>query len=444
MQDATLFPRTDIEVDEQGGRAEKRTPYAAPRLRRPDRSQVLMQPVCLEEMLPADHPARTIWAVVEGLNLSKFYEGLDARGSDPGRSATDPQLLVALWLYAAVDGVGSGREVNRLCEHHDAYRWLCGGVAVNYHTLNDFRVGYGAALDELFTQVLGVLMAKGAVRVKRVSQDGTRVRAGAGSSSFRRKKTLGDHLAAARQHVEELKHQMDEPGESSAQRRAARERAARERVERVEAALTELQKIEEAKARQKKKPSKDRPARASTTDPEARVMKMGNGGFNPAHNVQFGADPESRAILGVEVSNAGSDANLDGPMREQIEKRTGQKVEEELIDGGFVTLDGIEQATAKGVVVYAPPPTPRTAGSPYEVRKGDSAAVAAWRQRMGTAEAKRIYKERAATSETVNADLKTFRGLDRLLVRGMRKVKCVALWCALAYNVMHFASVLIG
>lgn len=444
MQDATLFSGTDMEVNEPGDRSKKRTPYAAPRLRRPDRAQVLMQPVCVEEMLPGDHWARTVWAVVERLALSKFYEDVEARGSDPGRSATDPRLLVALWLYAAVEGVGSGREVDRLCKCHDAYRWLCGGVPVNYHTLNDFRVGYGEALDQLFTQVLGVLMHKGAVTVRRVSQDGTRVRASAGSSSFRRRKTLEDHLAAARQHVEDLKRQMDAPSESSAQRRAARERAARERVERVEAALGELQKIEEAKARQKKKPSKDRPARASTTDPEARRMKMGNGGFNPAHNVQFGVDTGSRAILGVEVSSAGSDANLDEPMREQIKERTGQKVEEQLMDGGFVTLDGIDRSTADGVVVYAPPPTPRKAGSAYEVRKGDSPAVAAWRQRMGTPEAQTIYRQRAATSETVNGELKAFRGLDRLLVRGVRKVKCVALWCALAYNVMHFASVLIG
>jgi transposase len=443
MQEATLFPGTGIDVD---GRAEakKRTPDAAPRLRRPDRAQVLMQPVCLEEMLAADHPARTIWAVVARLDLSQFQEDLEARGSDPGRPATDPQLLVALWLYAAVDGVGSGRELERLCGCHDAYRWLCGGVAVNYHTLNDFRLGHGAALDALFTQVLGVLMAQGAVRVQRVSQDGTRVRAAAGSGSFRRRQTLQDHLEAARRQVADLKRQMDEPSEASAQRQAARARAARERLARVEAALAELQKIEEAKARQKKKPSKDRPARASTTDPEARVMKMGNGGFNPAHNVQFGADPESRAILGVAVSQAGSDANLDEPMRKQIEERTGQKVEEQLMDGGFVTLDGIDRATAEGIVVYAPPPTPRKAKSPCEVRKGDSPAVAAWRQRMGTPEAKAIYKKRAAISETVNADLKTFRGLARLLVRGVRKVKCVALWCALAYNVMHFASVLIG
>ena len=444
MEEARLLPGIGIEADDRVAKSEKRTPGAAPRLRRPDRAQVLIQPVCLEELLPQDHAARTIWRVVEQLDLSHFCVELEARGQDPGRPATDPQLLVALWLYAAVEGVGSGRELARLCGCHDAYRWLCGGLAVNYHTLNDFRVGHEEALDLLFTQVLGVLMHKGAVTVKSVSQDGTRVRAAAGSASFRGRATLEKHLDAARRHLTALKLQMDESSQWSARRRAAQERAAREREERVAAALAELEQIEAAKARQKQKPSKERPARSSTTDPEARVMKMGNGGFNPAHNVQFGTDTSSRAIVGVDVTKSGSDAHLDQPMREQIEQRTGHKVEEHLMDGGFVTLDGIDRAAADAVVVYAPPPAPRKAGSPYAVRKGDSPAVAAWRRRMGTEAAQLKYRQRAATSETVNGELKTFRGLDRFLVRGLHKVKCIALWCALAYNVMHFAGVLSG
>ena len=441
MEEARLFPGMGDEGEDRVRQA-KRTPNAAPRVRGPDRGQVLIQPVCLDELLPADHAARTIWRVVEQLDLSQFYADLEARGQDPGRPATDPRLLVALWLYAAVEGVGCGRELARLCGCHDAYRWLCGGVAVNYHTLNDFRVGHEQALDELFTQVLAVLMDKGVVSVKCISQDGTRVRAAAGSASFRRRTSLEKHLDAARRHVTALKLQMEESSHWSARRQAAQERAARERAERLTAALAELEQIEAAKAQQKQKPSRERPARASTTDPEARVMKMGNGGFNPAHNVQLGTDTASRAIVGVDVTKSGSDANLDQPMREQIEQRTGRKVEEYLMDGGFVTLDGVDRATVKGVVVYAPPPVPRKAGSPYAVRTGDSPAVAAWRQRMGTEAAQAKYRWRAATSETVNAELKALRGLDRFLVRGLRKVKCVAVWCALAYNVMHFAGVL--
>lgn len=414
---------------------------APPRLRRPDRRQVTMEPCCLEERLPAGHPARTVWAVVERLDLSRFHEGILARGSSPGRAATDPRLLVALWLYAAIDGVGNGRELDRLCREHDAYRWLCGGVTLNDHTLNDFRVGHESALDELLTQVLATLMHHQVVQVRRLSQDGLRVRGSAGSSSFHREATLRRHLEAARSHVLALKHQAEESPGASARQCAARQRAARERQERLEAALAELPKIAAAKAAQKAKPSKERPPRASSTDPEVRVMKMGDGGFRPAHNVQLATDPVSRAIVGVAVCNAGSDARESEPMRRQVERRTGARVEEHLMDGGFVALKGITAAAASGVTVYAPPPVPRKGGNPYVARKGDSVAVAAWRQRMGTPQAKAVYKLRAATSETVNADLRAHRGLDRVHVRGSAKVRSVILWLVLGYNLMHFAGV---
>jgi hypothetical protein len=336
--------------------------------------------------------------------------------------------------------VGNGRALDRLCREHDAYRWLCGGVTMNYHTLNDFRVGHEAALDALLTQMLAVLMHRQVVQVRRISQDGTRGRAAAGSSSFHREATLQRHLETAKAHVAAIKRQADESPAESARQRAAAERAARERQARLEAALVELPKIAEAKAAQKAKPSKDRPARASSTDAEARVMKMGNGGFNPAYNVQLATDPVSRAIVGVSVSNAGSDAALSEPMREQVERRTGGTVEEHLMDGGFVTLAGIDRAAAAGVTVYAPPPTPKKAGSPYEVRDTDSPAVAAWRQRMATDAAKTIYKQRAATAETVNGDVRVHRGLSRFVVRGLRKVTCVTMWSVLAYNLMQFAA----
>ena len=174
----------------------------------------MFEPVCLDARLPADHQARTIWRVVERLDLSAFYDGIAARGSEPGRAATDPKLLVALWLYAAVDGVGNGRKLDRLCREHDAYKWLCGGVSLNYHTLNDFRVAHEKSLDGLFTEVLTALTERGVVRIDRISQDGKRVRASAGSSSFHCEKTLRRRLKEVRAYVEELKRQPDEaPGE---------------------------------------------------------------------------------------------------------------------------------------------------------------------------------------------------------------------------------------
>jgi transposase len=446
MNDNTvaLFSDIDLEEMEQLSRASKRTPEAEPRLRRPDRTQVLLRPLCLDELLPPDHDARIICAVVKRLDLSAFYKPLQARGSDPGRAATDPALLVTLWLYATMNGMGRGRELARLCESHDAYRWICGGVRVNYHTLNDFRVGFEKELDELFTQVLALLVHHGVVTVERISQDGTRVRASAGSSSFRSEEALEKRVAEMQAHVDALKTQLEAPDtEDSARKQAAQQRAAQDRLSRAAAALKELPKIAQAKAKQKNKPSKHREARVSTTDAEARFMKMPGGGSRPAYNVQLAADIESRAIVGVEVTNAGSDVNESEPMRKQVEQRTGQKVEEHLMDGGYVGLESIDRASKEGVTIYAPVPKPRKAANPYEPRKGDTPGVAAWRRRMGTEEAKAIYKERASTVETVNGDLKCWRGLGPFVVRGLRKVRCIALWSALAYNVMHFTEVLV-
>ena len=440
--DTTFFPGMDV-----GGVAaapSNNNQFAAPRLRRPDRTQVTMEPCCVEDRLAVDHPVRTIWSVVERLDLSAFYASITARGSDPGRAATDPKLLVALWLYAAVDGVGNGRELDRLCREHDAYKWLCGGVAMNYHTLNDFRVGHAQALDDLFTRVLATLLHHDVVKVHRASQDGTRVRAGAGSSSFRRKPRLEERLAEARAHVQALQQQGDEVPAESARKRAAQERAVRERADRLEAALAEFPKIEEIRSRQPKaKRDKHREARVSTTDPDARKMKMNNGGFHPAYNVQTAVDTESRAILAIEVTNHGCDSGEDRGLRDQIQRRTGQKLKEQLLDGGYIDLKGIEQASQEGVDIYMP--LPKTAGE-GQVRKaspGGPPGVTAWRSRMDSEEGKAIYKLRASTSETVNADLKSFRGLHALTVRGLSKVRCAALWSALAYNVMHFARVLV-
>jgi len=428
------------------------TPRAAagvagsPRLRRADRDQILLEPCEFDRLITDDHEVRTIWAVVERMDLSAFYDEIQARGSEPGRSATDPKILLALWLYATQKGVGSGRELERLCRDHAAYRWLRGGVELNYHTLNDFRVAHVAKLDDLFTDVLTCLARQGVVTVERITQDGTRVRASAGSSSFRRRETLEKLREQMRAHVEAVRKQLDDPAaDASQQRRAAQVRAAGERQERVEEALKELAKLEEAKARQKAKPSKNSPPRASTTDPQARVMKMPDGGYSPAYNVQIAADVDSRAILGVEVTNAGSDVHESEPMRRQVEERTGQKVNKHLMDGGYVGLESIERAARDQVAVYAPVPEAKKAGQdPHAPRAGDGPGVAAWRRRMATDEAKTIYRQRCSTSETINGDLKAWRGLRQVRVRGLAKVRCIALWCALTYNLLHFAGVLIG
>jgi transposase len=418
---------------------------ASPRLRRPEREQVVLQARCLDELLPERHQARTLWAVVQKLDLDAFYEPLKARGENPGRAATDPRLLVALWLWAATQGQSSARRVADLCEQHDAYKWLCGGVSVNHHTLSDFRVDHEAALDELFTLVLAMLMERKLVTVRRMTQDGLRVRASAGQSSFKKQETLEKHYAAAQEQVRLLKLQAQDPANDnrSARQRAAQERAAREREQRVSAAMARLPELAAIKAKHNGKKSKH-PPRASITDAAVPVMKMPDGGFGPAYNVELAQDPESRAIVGVDVCTDGTDYAQSEPMRQQVEERSGQKVEEHAFDGGFVKLEVIERAEESGVTIYAPPKQTTARPDPYTRCEKDGDHTAAWRQRMGTAEAKMIYKQRASTAETVNADLRMYRGLGPFLVRGLKKVRCVVLWSALAYNLMHFGLALLA
>src|SRR5947209_5684951 len=354
--------------------------------------------------------------------------------------------------------MGSAREVARRCEESIPFQWLCGGITVNHRLLSDFRTDHGKALDNLFTQVIASLVEKGLVKVSRISQDGVRVRVGAGAGSFRREERLHKLLEEAQQHVEELRRQLEAPEQMAADKAKkvkAQKRRAEEKQKRLEQAmeqLPELKKKQEEAARMAGQGKcgdkiRNKELRVSTTDPEARVLKMPNGGFNPGVNVQLATDTESRAIVGVEVSNQGSDSSgLSAPMRQQVEERTGKKVEEHLLDGGYLRMEDLEEGHRQKVKLYIPPKPardPNKRGHELEIKPGDSEAVREWKLRMASEEGKNIYKQRAATSETVNGDLRTYRGLTQILVRGLAKDRCVALWCALAYNVLHFGAKLL-
>jgi len=431
---------------------------AAVRLRIPERGQLGWVAQCVEDLVESDHEVRLVMSVVEKLDVSGFYESIKAREGAAGRDATDPRLLVALWLYACIRGFGSARELARQCEESAPFRWLCGGVTVNHRMLSEFRVDHGEALDHLFTQVLASLVDKKVLHVSRVSQDGVRVRVSAGSKSFRRQHRLTELLAKARQHVELLRKQVDSPEHEALNKlqKAARERAAKEKLERVEQAVAQLPQLQQRQAETERRAGqgkygqkvRQREPRVSTTDAEARVMKMPNGGYNPAVNVQLASDTVSRAIVGVEVSNEGSDSvGLSEPMRQQVEQRTGQVVQQHLMDGGYLRNEDLEQAHAAGLELFVPPKparNPSRRGHELEPKPGDSEAVLDWKKRMASEQGKEIYKLRASTSETVNADLRTYRGLSQITVRGLQKAKCVALWCALAYNVMHFGHRLLS
>ena len=410
----------------------------------PNRNQLELRPSDLESLLAPGHRARIVWGYVEGQDLAGLYAGIKAVEGGVGRTAIAPEILFALWLYATLEGVGSARAVARLSEEHDAYRWICGGVQVNYHTVADFRTTHGEALDELLTDNVAGLMAAGVVKLERVAQDGMRVRASAGAGSFRREDKLKEYLEQARHQVEALKAQVEEdPGEQSRRKQAAKARAAREREERIAKALARLPELAEIKQRQGKKRQE---ARASSTDAEATVMKMGDGGFRPAYNVQYGTDAESQVIVGAEVVISGSDQGQMAPMVEQVGARCGHTPEQWLVDGGYPAHEQMD-AVAEQTTVYAPVPKAKDKEvDPHEPKAGDSEAVAAWRRRMASDEAKTIYKDRAATAECVNAQARE-RGLTRLRVRGRDKVKCVVLLFALAHNLMrmaHLAPQLVG
>jgi transposase len=387
----------------------------------------------LEQLLDSDHQARLVWDFCQGLDLTPLYDGIHSREGGPGHPALDPRIGVALWLYATLEGVGSARALDYLCRHHNAFRWLAGGVSVNYHTLADFRVRHVDFLDRALTHSVAVLREQDLVDLNRVALDGMRVRASAGAASFHRQATLQECLEEAEDQVARLKEELDDdPAAPSRRHAAARERAARERQERLEAALARLPEMEA-----KRKPGERDKARASSTDPEATVMKMADGGFRPAYNVELGVDCQSLVIAAVRVTTSGSDQGQVTPLLGQIQERHGACPREALADGGFVSLNDIERAQSgpSGCKVYAPVPQPKDPGrDPHRPLPGDGEQVAEWRARMGTDEAKATYRQRAATVECVNAQTRN-RGLVRLLVRGLRKVKAVALWFAIAHNV---------
>jgi transposase len=428
------------------------TPRSAPqrtgevRLRKADRKQVRLVPQNIDQLLALGHRARDVWELVNRLDLSAFHDDISSRGSTAGRPAIDPAILLSLWVFATCEGVGSARQLERLCIEHDAYRWICGGVPVSHKTLSEFRRGHETKLDDLLTQLIAALMKNGILTLKTVAQDGTKIRAAAGASSFHRRATLEQNLEAASQQVETLKKHVDAEGSTTPPRKqAAQQRAAEDRERRVREALKNVEEVEQTRRNTRKKTS---PPRASTTDPEARIMKMSGGGFRPAYNGQLAVDTDTRIIVAARVSNSGGDMGQVDETLAEIERRAGKKPESYLMDGGFAKPEDIEKLATKGIQVFAPPPKRRDGGDPHAPREEDSEPLADWRARMATDDAKETYKTRASTIETINGDLKAHRGLERLRVRGLRSAQCVLLFAALTYNLLTvrriFPDLLIG
>ena len=407
------------------------------RVKRPERHQVEWRPLALEQCLPSDHQARVVWRYVDSLDLSPLYSKIKAVEGVAGRDAVDPKILLALWMFATIEGISSARQIARLCERDMAYLWICGDVGVNHHLVSDFRTAHGDVLDGLLTDTVATLLHQGLVTLETVGQDGMRVRASAGSGSFRRRATLQKCHQEAQQQVERLRQEREsqsEQDQNDKRRQAARERVAREREARVAQALEELDKLQK-----KKKPSQ-KEARASTTDPEARKMKMADGGYRPAYNVQLASDGDAQVIVAVDVTNAGNDSGQMAPLHENIQQRYGKTPEKYLVDLGFNSKHDITTLEQRGSAVYAPIHSEQKmlerGKDPYSRQEGDSDQMVVYRQRMKTEEAKAIYRERPAIAEYPNAELRN-RGLQQFRVRGLEKVRASTLLYALTFNFMR-------
>jgi transposase len=384
--------------------AEQQAPEAPgrgmPRLRQPERHQRGRQVATIDDLVARDHPVRAVWAFVQGLDLHALHDAVKAREGVPGQAPPAPELMMALWLWATVDGVGSARQLTRLCEQHLAYRWLCGGVSMNYHSLSDFRVAHAAVLDRLLAGGVAALVAQGVVALDVLAQDGLRVRAAAGAGSLRRRERWSSWRRPPR-------------GSSSC---AANSTPSRE--------------DNKAEVSRQKEP------RASTTDAAARAMKLADGGFRPAYNMQIIPAPRSQVIVAVDIDTTGSDRGLARPAPERLDA-AARRPSDYLVDGGFTKNDDIEWAHASGIRLWCPPVHGKHRTDPYAPRPDDQPGVADWRQRMASEPGKALYKQRA-TAECPNAWARRM-GLSRLLVRGKDKARAVLLWFALAHDMRAFA-----
>jgi len=417
------------------------TPRPKLRVKEPDRAQGVVRFEMPHDALPKAHPARVLWDVVGTIDLGKFLAKVKSVEGKRGRTTVSARMKLTLWLYAVSRGIGSAREIAAATRSEDGFRWIVGNLAIGHHTLSRFRAHQGEALDQLMTDVLAVLVHKGVLSLELVAQDGVRIRAAATAPSFRQESSLERCREQAALHLKAVLAQADDPTLSSAQH-GRRRAAALDFQRRVEAAVAALHEIQQ----QPRPPEKPR---ASTTDAEARVMKMADGGFRPAYNVQMATagDPLGgpRTVVGVRVTNVGSDAGAVTPMLDDIERRLGVLPKVLLADANHGSHDGIRDATARGVEVLIPVPVrSQSKKDPTRDQAADDDAIVAWRKRMETDEAKRRYRARAGLCELSNAHLSHHHGLDQFVIRGLAKATSVVLLGAIASNLLQHAAALLA
>lgn len=431
------------------------------RVLRPDREQLRWDMVDLDSQLPPDHRARIVWAFVAGLDLAAFYERIQARDAIAGRPASDPAVLLAVWLYAIVDGIGAARAIARLCDHHAAYRWLCGGVPVNHDMLSEFRRSSGDVLDRLLTQSLVGLIDEGLVALAEVAIDGTKVAARAGRGSMAGRERLRRIEQQVAQRVARLKAELDHDAAAAERRRRDRAlRAAEEQAARVRRAQDRLGERAAEQAERAKKHARAEAAKAapqvSVSDPEARLMRLADGATRPAWNVQVAT--AGGFVVAIEPTERRNDSGLAPPLLAQIERRCGAPPARLLADSGTpirtrignpgtaVTQDDIVDFAARrpGLTVYTPLPSERddvaaaTLRQRQWRRRREAAALRDWRARMASEAGQAVYRRRKLT-EHAHAKLKN-RGFGRMLVHGLATVRVVCFLHALAHNLLHASA----
>ena len=456
-----------------------------------DRKQHLLQHIDIEGLIGNDHPARLFWDVTGELDLKAFHANIKTQRGQAGRPTFNPRLLIAMWLYGYKRGVGSAREIARMCGYDTGMQWLTGMKPINHHSLSDFRIEHDEALQGLFRQVLGMLLLKRMITLERVTQDGTKVLAKVRNNSFRRQGRIREHLEAARRHVEA----MGDPAAEPTRQQSAERRAGKERVSRLSEALEEIRKLQALKP--------DGEAQVSETDPEARFMRTVSTGSAPCYNVQVTTDSANGLIVDIEATNAENDARQLAPAMERVREAAGQQPQQVVADGDYTHHENVNAMAEQGIDFYGSwkkegvgkkveysrehfiwdanrsmfvcpagkdmPLVSRLESQKgtqrlYRVGKGecgqcpqrieclgkdqkadrsisrrtDGAAVAAFKQKMETEVAKAIYRTRSAIAEFPNLWIKAKFKLRQFWTQGLKKVRMEARWAGIAYNLERY------
>ncbi len=488
------------------------TSIPLPRLAAIDRRQITLRTVDVELLIDQDHGARSIWELVGRLDLSLYYEQIASVQGRAGREHTDPQLLISLWLYAYSRGISSAREIARQCEYEPAFEWLCGLEPISHRTVSGFRSHYKAALDDLFVQVLGMLSSEGLISMERVTLDGTKIKANAGGNTFRRKEKIEAHLALAREQVRVMDEQAADEEKRAKRQTSARRRAARQRTSRLEAALREVERLQQ----DKKHDRESFVARASSTDPEAHVMRNGEGGTVPSYNVQLVTDTTHGLIVNVEATTDAIDYRQMEPALNRCLETLGCRPQQIVADGDYTNHASVQAAATCGVDFYgswlaswkpgerdaqgrsaafqasafpynakldcftcpvgqtlghhtilnrehgvrthvyrAPKEACRTCAHRSEcapqkarsewvrsiTRMEEPAETTAFKAKMETEQAQRIYSKRSQIAEFPHAWIKERCGLRQFRCRGRLKVAMEATWACLSYNLTRWFSI---